>query len=323
MLQAPTPKLHRQWSLANAAVKDHRGEVEMEPLLGFRLDSSIFRTVQGRLPRAVTRRRLGQRASWTVSARDEIQRQFQRARDDGPTSHIDPQLIAFLQRACDFSPEHADGTFWDHLYFGYEYALHHYPQCSATVMLLHSILGTGTNTFAMEAKHIPELKAYLSAFEWRHIEAFPSLLRLIYHGPLVRELEALQGKWNKIQGLRCHRVIDNQPIELSVEDLLIQLNYQLLHLIDFLPLANWHTYRNDLFFILFRQLFALLAPHGKLQFALTFDPRIPAARPMGAKRPWSMRWVDHVPEALILRFGSRGVARMSQNIGHSLDFELL
>lgn len=323
MLEPPTPKLHRQWSVANAGVKDHRGAVELEPLHGFRLDDSIFRTVKGRLARAVTRRRLGQKASWSASARQDIQAQFRRARDEGPRLQFAPQLLDFLERACDFSPEHADGSFWDHLYFGYEYALHHYPRCSATVMLLHSILGTGTNTFAMAASDIPELKNYLSDFEWRHIEAFPSLLRLIYHGPLLRELEKSEGRWDNIKGLRCHRVIDNRELELCTEDLVVQLNYQLLHFIDFLPLANWHTHRNDLFFILFRRLYAVLARDAKLQFDLIFDPQIPAQAPIGATRPWMMRWVDHLPEALVLRFASRGVEGMSQDIGHSLNFELL
>ena len=55
-------------------------------------------------------------------------------------------------------------------------------------MLLHSILGTGTNTFAMESEKIPALQALVSDDEWRHIESFPSILRLLYEDQLTQEL---------------------------------------------------------------------------------------------------------------------------------------
>jgi hypothetical protein len=51
-------------------------------------------------------------------------------------------------------------------------------------MLLHSILGTGTNTFAMPAEKIPELRELMTPSEWAQTEAFPSVLRLLYAGPL-------------------------------------------------------------------------------------------------------------------------------------------
>ena len=65
---------------------------------------------------------------------------------------------------CDFSMEHADGTFLEHLVFCHDYSALHFPEYSPTVMLLHSILGTGTNTFAMEASKIDALKALLDDF---------------------------------------------------------------------------------------------------------------------------------------------------------------
>ena len=47
--------------------------------------------------------------------------------------------------------------------------------------LLHSILGTATKTFAVDAGKIPKLKALLTEFEAIHVETFPSILRLLYN----------------------------------------------------------------------------------------------------------------------------------------------
>ncbi|MFT5026941.1 MAG: hypothetical protein ACI9CV_001703 [Ilumatobacter sp.] len=44
--------------------------------------------------------------------------------------------------------------------------------------LLHSILGTATKTFAVDAGKIPKLKALLTEFEAIHVETFPSILLL-------------------------------------------------------------------------------------------------------------------------------------------------
>ena len=44
---------------------------------------------------------------------------------------------------------------------------------------------------------------------------------------------------SKLVGIQYHRVLDNALIELDAESLWLQLNYQLIHLLDFLPSANW------------------------------------------------------------------------------------
>ena len=98
--------------------------------------------------------------------------------------------------------------------------MQHYPEVSPLVLLLHSILGTGTNTFAMPAEKIPALRALLTDFEWRHVEAFPSVLRLLYALPLRRALRANLSRLDKLEGIELYRVIDNEPISLSAEDLL-------------------------------------------------------------------------------------------------------
>src|SRR3954469_426492 len=130
-------------------------------------------------------------------------------------------------------------------------------------MLLNSILGTGTNTFAMPAGKIPALRDLMTPSEWTQIQAFPSVLRLLYAGPLRRELRDNLYRPDAIASISFHRVIDNEPITMSGEDFWIALNYQLIHLVDFLPVANWSVHGNDTSLILFRDLHDLLERAGK------------------------------------------------------------
>lgn len=319
-LAPPSHKPHRQWAICHGALKDHAGQVQQTPIANFDLNRTIFGNLKGVLSRKITARRVGQRQSWAQEPKDTIATAFAALRQQTPPPDIDPKLANFLVERCDFSTEHADGSFWDHLYFSYEYSLHHYPAHSARVMLLHSILGTGTNTFAMEATHIGELRSMLTDFEWRHIEAFPSLLRLLYHGSLLDALAALPER--PTQGIRCHRVIDNTPIQLSHDDLVIGLNFQLMHLMDFVPIANWHTHRNNPSFLLFVQLHDFLKTRGLLQAKVDFDPQIPERRPQGEVRPLLGRWMDHIPAKIIIATRGRAIENFSATIGHSLQFEL-
>ena len=46
------------------------------------------------------------------------------------------------------------------------------------------------NCFPMEANKIPTLERLLTVDEFAHVAAFPTVLRLLIHGPLLRELES-------------------------------------------------------------------------------------------------------------------------------------
>mmetsp|Transcript_9493 Transcript_9493/g.12411 ORF Transcript_9493/g.12411 Transcript_9493/m.12411 type:complete len:92 (+) Transcript_9493:2-277(+) len=76
----------------------------------------------------------------------------------------------------------------DHLYFVADYGYVHYKEVSPRVLFLHSIMGVGTNIFPMDAEKIPKLKSMLTSFEYKHIAAFPSFIRLITHNKLLPEL---------------------------------------------------------------------------------------------------------------------------------------
>ena len=318
----PDPSILRKAAIASGCAKDHRGKVEVKPIPNFDLDRTIFQTLEGKAARFVMRTRVGKEPHWKPAAAESVEVRYQKARERHPLPEVDPTLIQFLVDECDFDVEHADGSFLDHLYFCFEYNVHHYPEQSPLVSLLHSILGTGTNTFAMEAEKIPALKKHLTDFEWAHIAAFPSILRLLYDLRLRAELRENAHRLDSLKRVDFHRVIDNEPISLSGEDFWIQLNYQLIHLIDFLPVANWSTHSNDTAFILFRDLYELLESNGKLEANVDYEP--PGVIPtLEGERPSLALLTDLIPVPLSEKMAARSVQQFSEKIGHSLDYTLV
>jgi hypothetical protein len=277
--ERPDPTLQRKAAIAGGGAFDHAGKVRVTPIPDFDLDRTIFQTLEGKAARAVMKVRVGKEVHWDDSAGQAVQSSYEAAQKELPG--IDPELLRFMVQECDFDVEHADGSFLDHLYFCFEYTALHYPQGSALVMLLHSILGTGTNTFAMSADKIPALQALMSPSDWTQTEAFPSVLRLLYAGGLRQELRANLHRADSIEAIRFHRVIDNAPITLTGEQLWEALNYQLIHLVDFLPVANWTTHQNDTSFILFRDLYDLMGRAGKRVATVVYEPRSGGAGAVG------------------------------------------
>ncbi len=317
----PEPSLERKAAIANAGARDHVGSVQVVAIPGFDLDRTIFKTLEGRIARYVQRKRVGKEPRWFADAAERVQQAYDEARPELPP--IDPELLTFMVDECNFDVEHADGSFLDHLYFGYEYSHLHYPEHSALVMLLHSILGTGTNTFAMTADKIPALRELMTPFEWRQTEAFPTVLRLLYHGPIRDELRENLHRADAITSVRMHRVIDNAPIELSGEEFWIALNYQLIHLVDFMPVANWAAHLNDTSFILFRDLYDLLQRAGHLDAKVTYTP--PSGPPKRVNEPRGFgHWLEaKIPVSVSEKMASRSVQQFSEAIGHSLDYEIV
>ncbi len=317
----PEPTPFRKAAIAHGAALDHTGAVRVEVIPDFDLDRTIFQTLEGRAARYVMTKRVGKEVHWDPDAEARVEAAYRDATAERPLPEVDPELVRFLVEECDFDVEHADGSFLDHLYFCYEYTHLHYPERSPLVMLLHSILGTGTNTFAMEASKIPALRALLDDFDWRHTEAFPSVLRLLYHGPLRDELRANAHRADALQSIRMHRVIDNAPIEMSGEDLWVALNYQLIHLVDFLPVANWGRHRSDTSFILFRDLHAILQKARRIEARVDYAP--PPERPAEGEKLGLGGWLTtRIPVGLAERMASRSVARFSDRIGHDLAYTI-
>jgi hypothetical protein len=234
----PEPNYQRKAAIAHGGAVDHSGAVAVLPIPDFDLDRTIFQTLEGKAARYVIQKRIAKDVRWFVDDARRVQEAYDAITAEAPLPEVRGELLGFLVEHCNFDVEHADGSFLDHLYFCFEYGARHYPQRSPLVLLLHSILGTGTNTFAMDKAKIPQLKALIDPFEWAHVEAFPSILRLLYAGDLRRELRANLHRPDAIREIRFRRVIDDAPITMTGEDLWIALNYQLIHLVDFMPVAN-------------------------------------------------------------------------------------
>ncbi|MBL4688038.1 MAG: hypothetical protein JKY37_25845 [Nannocystaceae bacterium] len=318
----PDPTLHRKAAIAHGSAADHAGAVRVEPIENFDLDRTIFQTLQGKAARYVMRTRVAKEVHWKPEAAKSVQAAYDKARKAHALPDVSPELMRFMVEECDFDVEHADGSFLDHLYFCFEYTTQHYAQHSPLVMLLHSILGTGTNTFAMTADKIPALQPLMTPFEWTHTEAFPSVLRLLYAGTLRRELRDNIGRASELQSVRFHRVIDNEPITMSGEDFWIALNYQLIHLVDFLPVANWSVHSNDTSFILFRDLYDLLDKTGQREANIDYTPTSGPRRLEGETQGVGGWLTTLIPVGLSEKMAAQSVTRFSEKIGHSLACEL-
>jgi hypothetical protein len=320
--ERPDPTTQRKAAIARGAALEHTGKVRIEPIPNFDLDRTIFKTLEGSAARYVMTTRVAKEAHWDAAAAQAVQAEYAGARAAHPLPPVSPELMQFLVNECDFDVEHADGSFLDHLYFCFEYTVQHYPGQSPLVMFLHSILGTGTNTFAMTADKIPALRALLSPSDWKQVEAFPSVLRLLYAGPLRRELRDNIHRADAIQSISFHRVIDNAPITISGKDLWIALNYQLIHLVDFLPVANWSAHRNDTSFILFRDLYDLLEKAGKREAHVDYTPASAPRRMEGEPQGVGAWLTTLIPVGVSERMAAKSVARFSERIGHSLDYRI-
>lgn len=320
--ERPDPTTQRKAAIARGAALEHTGKVRVEPIPNFDLDRTIFKTLEGNAARFVMTTRVGIEAHWDAAAAQAVQAEYEAARAAHPLPAVSPELMQFLVTECDFDVEHADGSFLDHLYFCFEYSVRHYPRQSPLVMLLHSILGTGTNTFAMPANRIPALRELMTHPEWTQVEAFPSVLRLLLAGPLRRELRENAHRADAIASITFHRVIDNVPITMSGEDLWIALNYQLIHLVDFLPVANWSAHQNDSTFILFRHLYDVLERAGKREAIVGYTPTSRPRKLEGESQGVGAWLTTLIPVSVSERVAAKSVARFSERIGHTLDYRI-
>ncbi|MDM0035783.1 hypothetical protein QTI33_26865 [Variovorax sp. J22P271] len=320
--ERPDPTPQRKAAIARGAALEHTGKVQVESIPNFNLDRTIFKTLEGKVARFAVTTRVAKEVHWDAAAAQAVQAEYGAARSAHPLPEVSAELLQFLVRECDFDVEHADGSFLDHLYFCFEYSAQHYPGRSPLVMLLHSILGTGTNTFAMGADKIPALRKLIAPSEWVQIEAFPSVLRLLYAGSLRRELRQNLHRADAIASITFHRVIDNEPITMSGEALWVALNYQLIHLVDFLPVANWSAYQNDPLFILFRDLHDLLGQAGKREASVDYTAS-PRSRRLEGELQGMGAWLTTlIPASVSERMTAKSVTRFSERIGHSLDYRI-
>lgn len=311
--------LQRKSAITQGGAFDLAGQVEVVRMENLQMDKTIFGGLKG-LPRMFMAEKLGKEAVWPPTTASTIEGEYSKTASAAPP--IDQRLVDFMENECDFSMEHADGSFLEHLVFCHDYAVHHYPEHSPNVALLHSILGTATNTFAMDARKLPDLKTLLSDFEAEQVDLFPSTLRLFYNGDFLAELENNLHRLDKLAALHVNRVIDNVPMSVSAESLWINLNYHLMHFVDFVPVANWSVHRSDPLLQMFARLSNLLDKAGerRAQVQVVF-PAVKTA-PVGEQRTWFGRVTGLLPSSVTLKLAKKSIHEYSKQAGHDLAYRL-
>lgn len=313
--------VQRKAAIVRGGAIDHAGQVRVERMVDFDMSRTIFNGLTGIASRFMTEK-LARQAVWDPAVEADIEVAYAEGESAQPAPDIDQRLIDFMVNECNFSMEHADGTFLEHLVFCHHYAAHHYPEHSPNVALLHSILGTATNTFAMEASKLPALKSLLTEFEAIQIEAFPSILRLLYNKELLDELERNMHRLGELKALHCHRVIDNEPLAIDTANLWINFNYHLMHFVDFMPAANWSTHRADPLLQMFESLSDFLDRAGQRQASV--EVAFPQSRkaPVGEARTFFGRLTDLLPPAVTLNLARKSIQNYSAQAGHDLSYRL-
>ncbi len=317
-----TLNLQRKAAIAHGKATDHAGRVRVAPMDGFDMGRTIFGDLKGAVPRMFMKAKLATEVFWSDAAILDIEAAYDASERANPTPAVDQRLIDFMVDECDFSMEHADGSFLQHLVFCHDYSVKHYPEHSANVALLHSILGTATNTFAMDVAKLPKLRELLTDFEALHVEAFPSILRLFYDGALLPELTANLGRLDQLKALRFHRVIDNESMTLDAPNLWINFNYHLMHFVDFMPAANWAAHGSDPLLTQFRALSDFLDRAGQRQARVEVSFPDSRKKPVGEVQSVIGRVSDSIPSSVKLSLARKSIREYSQRIGHSLDYRL-
>ena len=311
----------RRAAITRGGAFDYAGKVTVERMVGFDMKRTIFGALSG-VPKMFMEEKLAKEPVWDAAAAAEVDAAYNEAEAADPAPTIDQKLIDFMVTECDFSMEHADGTFLEHLVFCHDYAARHYPDHSPNIALLHSILGTATNTWAMEASKIPKLKELLTDFEALHVEVFPSTLRLMYDGDFLDELEANLHRLDDLETLHLNRVIDNEPLSIDAENLWINLNFHLMHFVDFMPSANWSTHRADPLLQMFRRLSDLLDKAGKREAAVDVTFPSDKVAPVREKRTVFGRVSGLLPASVTMKLAKKSIQDYSADCGHDLSYRI-
>lgn len=172
----------------------------------------------------------------------------------------------------------------------------------------------------------PKLIAFMKDecdFDWRHVEAFPSVLHLLYGTDLLTVLGGDSAKIGGFKRIKFHRLIDNAPITMSAEDFWIELNYQVIHLTDFISVSNWPAHSNDSSFILFRKLYKSLTESGKLEAKISCAAP-PMFAPVKNEQLLVTGWLlTLMPTALGEWMTAQSIRKFSEKIGHDMKYELV
>jgi hypothetical protein len=174
----------------------------------------------------------------------------------------------------------------------------------------------------MPKEKLPQLAAILDSDELAHIQAFPSLLRVVIDHSLLEALRQVPD-WSKITKLTFNRLIDGAPIELTRSQLIVHLNFHLIHHLDFLPVVDWPTRATDGMFQSFVDMYTLLEERGKLEAKV--DLSSCGVGPDGERISLLdvKKWMERGEDRLMKREAScRMTQGFSQMIQHDTRFKI-
>jgi hypothetical protein len=313
--------LKRKQCIALGWPCDNAGDVTLTTGSDFDLDKTIFHTLRSPVKRWIQGTKLNWKMVWNAEAAARVAAAF--ASIPQPVKD-NMAIYKFMAQECDFALEHAEGSFMDHLHFCQEYSAMHFASHSSRVLLLHSIMGVGTNCFPMGIEKLPTLRTLVDPDEMVHIESFPSILRLIFHGFLIDELVKVPtSDLPKLESITFHRVLDNAELTLTGEAFWTHLNYQLIHLLDFLPPAAWQSTWSDNFCIYFATLHSLLERAGKLMAHVEYSPSWAKPALAGSRPATFSCWVvDRLPQSVVNKLARKAIADFSRQIGHELSYHI-
>jgi len=312
--------VRRKCQIAKGGPTDHSGEVVVSAVPGFDLDTTIFGSISGALPRTVQKSKIAIELFWSDSAVSRVDKMYEIV--PSPPSYK-KGLMDFMQHECDFAIEHADGSFMDHLKFCHDYSVYNAPGISPTPLFLHSIMGVGTNFFPMTVDLIPKLKTLVTELEYKQIEAFPSVLRLVLGTNLLDDLEKNVHRLDSLQSVSFRRVIDNEPLTLKSDEFFQQLNYQLMHTLDFLPAASWLNQMDDGFMNAFISLHFILSDSKKMVCKVDYHAGSGEKTKDGIPVTVGSILRGIVPDAIIKTLARKAICKFSNAIGHDLQYEIV
>lgn len=322
--------LRRRAQIVEGKPNEHDGEVIVQNIKDFDVQKTIFKTVSAEMMPMI-RDSFAKELFWSDKAVAKVEARTSKILAENPKltqlKSPSPELLQFMEEECEFNIEHADGSFMDHLHFCYVYGSVHMPCHSSIPLFLHSIMGVGTNLFPMKLEQKSKLSALVTAEDLVHIEAFPTVLRLLNSRLLLDDLLTMSADdLSNIDGLECCRLLgpgmdhdgqvgksDNSPVRLDADQLWLHLNYQLVHTMDFLPPSQWKEMLSSSLLHVFIDLHHLLKRAGKLMSTVNFDSDKWAEEVVGNQTPEALQAVERF-KAFITGY--------SEKIGHSLDYKI-
>mmetsp|Transcript_26341 Transcript_26341/g.54893 ORF Transcript_26341/g.54893 Transcript_26341/m.54893 type:complete len:391 (+) Transcript_26341:24-1196(+) len=309
--------VRRKCCIARGGPTDHAGEVVVSSVPNFDLNTTIFGSLPGLLPRTVQGSKVGVASYWSDACVSRVNEAYSKI--PKPITYKSA-LVSFMSDRCDFAIEHADGSFMDHLKFCHDYTCQNYPDASPVPMLLHSIMGVGTNFFPMSASLIPDLQALITERDFVHVSSFPSVLRLILGTDFLKVLLTSPTLPRKVT---FRRVIDNAVMSLEGDDVKRHLNYQLVHCLDFLPYAGWRRQMDDGFLKSFIELHQYLVAAGGLEARVQYDASDGSWARDGVPLTVGGILRGALPVGVAHMLARKAVRGFSDGIGHDLSYELV